>query len=90
MLQLPIYDTQCGAKLIHADVVSTLFKDSFLSKWLFDVELLFRLKKNYKDFEKRIIEVPLNKWEDVAGSKIKFSYFLKAPLDLLRIYLKYR
>jgi len=90
MLQLPIYDTQCGAKLIHKDAVLTLFKEPFSSKWLFDVELLFRLKKSYADFEGRIVEVPLKKWEDVAGSKIGLLDFLKAPLDLLRIYFHYR
>ena len=90
MLQLPIYDTQCGAKLLKREVVPMLFDQPFISKWLFDVELLFRLKKKYQDFEGRIVEVPLKKWEDVAGSKIGLSYFLKAPFDLLKIYLKYR
>lgn len=90
MLKLPIYDTQCGAKLIQKETVSILFREPFSTKWLFDVELLFRLKKNYQDFESRIVEVPLKKWEDVAGSKIGFSYFLKAPFDLIKIYFKYK
>lgn len=90
MLKLPIYDTQCGAKLIRKDIALEIFKDKFISKWLFDVELLFRLKRKYKNLEDRIIEVPLKKWEDVAGSKIGFSYFLKAPIDLLRIYFHYK
>lgn len=90
MLRLPIYDTQCGAKLVHSKVVSTLFKEKFSSKWMFDVELLFRLKNNYTDFECRIIEIPLKKWNDIAGTKIPFSYFLQAPLDLLKIYFKYK
>lgn len=90
MLSLPIYDTQCGAKLLRKEVVPVLFDQPFLSKWLFDVELLFRLKKHFNDSASRIIEVPLKKWEDVAGSKISFTYFLKAPLDLLRIYMRYK
>lgn len=90
MLKLPVYDTQCGAKLIQKEVAFELFQNPFISKWLFDVELLFRLKKRHSDFETRIVEVPLKKWEDVAGSKISASYFLKAPLDLLRIYFNYR
>lgn len=90
MLSLPIYDTQCGAKLLRKEVVPMLFDQPFLSKWLFDVELLFRLKKHFNDSASRIIEVPLKKWEDVAGSKISFTYFLKAPLDLLRIYMRYK
>ena len=90
ILRLPIYDTQCGAKLIHSKVVPILFNEKFSSKWMFDVELLFRLKNNYTDFECRIIEVPLKKWDDIAGSKIQFSYFLRAPFDLLKIYFKYK
>lgn len=89
MLDLAIYDTQCGAKLISSKVAKNLFNDPFISKWLFDVELLFRYKKICPDYSNRIIEVPLEKWEDVAGSKIKLSYFLKAPFDLLKIYFKY-
>lgn len=90
MLSLPIYDTQCGAKLIKREEVFELFDTKFLSKWLFDVELLFRLINIRKDASTRIVEVPLKKWEDVAGSKIAFSYFLKAPIDLIRIYLRYK
>ncbi|MEQ8624989.1 MAG: glycosyltransferase family 2 protein [Vicingaceae bacterium] len=89
MLNLPVYDTQCGAKVIKSDIVESLFEKPFLSKWLFDVELLFRLKQNYPDFENRIVEVPLKKWEDKDGSKIGLTYFLRAPFDLLKIYFKY-
>jgi len=89
MLKLPIYDTQCGAKLIRNDVAQTIFEKSFISKWLFDVELLFRIKNNYKDFENKIVEVPLKQWEDKSGSKIKLSYYFQAPIDLLRIYFRY-
>lgn len=89
MLKLSIYDTQCGAKLIRKDICGELFKKPFISKWLFDVELFFRLKKIREDYKLRIIEMPLLKWEDKAGSKISFTYYLQAPFDLLRIYLKY-
>lgn len=89
MLKLPIYDTQCGAKLIRFDVAQLIFKEKFLSKWLFDVELLFRIKKHYSKFKGKIIEVPLKKWEDKNGSKINFSYYFQAPLDLLRIFFFY-
>jgi len=89
MLKLPVYDTQCGAKLIQSEIVEYLFEKPFMSKWLFDVELLFRLKQKFLDFNNRIVEVPLKKWEDKDGSKIGFGYFLKAPFDLLKIYFKY-
>ncbi|MCQ2285489.1 MAG: glycosyltransferase [Bacteroidales bacterium] len=46
-LQLPVYDTQCRAKLYKTSVVPTLFKESFITRWLFDVELLARYKKAF-------------------------------------------
>jgi len=90
ILQLPIYDTQCGAKIIQAQIAKEVFRDAFISKWLFDVELIFRIKKLKSDYRSRIVEVPLRKWEDKAGSKIAFTYFFQAPFDLIRIFLRYR
>ena len=89
LLGLAVYDTQCGAKLIRQDLTQELFKERFISKWLFDVEMIFRLKKLKSDYDQRIMEVPLKKWEDKSGSKIKFTYYFQAPIDLLRIYFKY-
>lgn len=40
ILQLPVHDSQCGAKVFRAQVVELLFADPFTSPWLFDVELL--------------------------------------------------
>ena len=37
------YDSQCGAKVFRAEVADILFGAPFLSRWLFDVELLLRL-----------------------------------------------
>jgi hypothetical protein len=32
-------DTQCGAKIMHKEIVEKRFR-KFLTKWLFDVEIL--------------------------------------------------
>jgi len=89
LLGLAVYDTQCGAKLIRSDLLEDLFKKPFISKWLFDVEIIFRLKQLKVDNEKAIVEVPLKEWEHKSGSKIKLGYYFQAPFDLLRIYFKY-
>jgi len=91
MLKIPVYDTQCGAKMIKSSVVKELFAAPFISSWLFDVEILFRLKKlpDYRINKTPIIELPLSKWEEKGESKIPFTYLFKIPIELISIYLKY-
>jgi len=91
-LRLPVYDTQCGAKLYKAAVVSELFADTFITRWLFDVELLARFKKIH-GIEKAVTEIyeyPLIEWKDVTGSQIKMRDFFKGPYELLKIINHYR
>ena len=92
MLHLPVYDTQCGAKLFRADVVPQLFNEAFITRWLFDVELLARYKKAFgtERATQRIYEFPLFQWEDVDGSQLKSRDFFKAPVELLKIHRKYK
>lgn len=91
MLGLPVYDTQCGAKLYSKDVVPALFGERFITRWLFDVEILARYIVTYgrNAATNNIYEHPVFAWEDVAGSRLKFHDFFKAPMEMLKIKRKY-
>tara|TARA_R110001592_G_scaffold307299_2_gene580955 strand:+ start:501464 stop:502198 length:735 start_codon:yes stop_codon:yes gene_type:complete len=84
-LKLPIYDTQCGAKVFRKNVLTkNLFKKPFISRWLFDVEIFGRIKQQC-DFYKEVKEEPLTEWIEKGGSKITFGDTLKIPLELIKI-----
>ena len=89
-LDLPAYDTQCGAKLIRATVARELFAEPFVTRWLFDLELLARLRQNRPHLQQGLaVEVPVEEWRDVRGSKLRLAEMLKSPIDLLRIQRRY-
>ncbi|MFH1292102.1 MAG: glycosyltransferase [bacterium] len=92
LLKLPTYDSQCGAKLIRAEYARGLFKEAFISKWLFDIELFFRFKRMNRGLNNnyKTIEVPLNTWDEKGGSKITMRDLTKMPLDLIKIYFYYK
>ena len=84
ILNLPVYDTQCGAKIFSRKICDKIFYEQFISPWLFDVELFARLLNVY-GMERTIqmsYEHPVSKWVDIDGSKVKPIYFLKAPFEL--------
>jgi len=93
VLRLPVYDTQCGAKLFSAGCMAELVREPFISCWIFDVELLARYLRGHRsrlDYHGRIIEVPLLHWRDVGGSKLSARAFLIAAIDLYRIWRSLR
>ena len=92
ILNLPVYDTQCGAKIFSRKICDDIFYEQFISPWLFDVELFARLLNVY-GMERTIqmsYEHPVSKWVDIDGSKVKPIYFLKAPFELLKIVRHYK
>ena len=66
-LQIEAYDTQCGAKLLRPEIALIVFKEPFISPWIFDVEILLRLQQS------EVVEYPLGVWRDVAGSKLNIT-----------------
>lgn len=91
-LDLKVYDTQCGCKVFTRELASKVFDRPFISKWLFDVEIIFRLYEVYgkKESIQHMQEVPLARWVDRGDSKVKFSYVFKLFFDLNKIRKQYR
>jgi dolichyl-phosphate beta-glucosyltransferase len=94
-LGLPVYDTQCGAKLFRAtDNLRTALARPFTSRWVFDVELLARYSVlqdgGRAAMVSKVYEIPLTKWTDVDGSKVRFHDFFWSGLELARIWYRYR
>ncbi|MFT5012263.1 MAG: dolichyl-phosphate beta-glucosyltransferase, partial [Dinoroseobacter sp.] len=84
VLNLKVYDTQCGAKLFRVgEALRVAMEQDFVSSWAFDVELIGRLRQQLP--ESAFLEVPLNRWIDVEGSKIGLMDMLQATLSLISI-----
>ncbi len=90
-LRLPVYDSQCGAKLFRRDAAVIAFTEHFESQWLFDVEILARLRNHFGADRvlQSILEVPLQAWTHRDGSKLRARHYILAPLDLWRIARRY-
>lgn len=90
-LSLPVYDTQCGAKVFRAsNTLRTVLDRAFVSRWIFDVEMIARLlalPASVAGVEpgRGIYELPVRRWVDVSGSKVRPRDFARAIVDLARI-----
>jgi glycosyltransferase involved in cell wall biosynthesis len=96
VLGLPVYDTQCGAKLFRVTTAThEVFSRPFHSRWIFDVEILARMVAESEDAggvsaRKVIYEYPLERWRDVRGSRLRPVDFVVAAVDLAAIFWRYR
>jgi glycosyltransferase involved in cell wall biosynthesis len=91
-LGLAVYDTQCGSKLFRtSDMLRKMYARPFLSRWIFDVEIIARMIAEIgRDAAAHAIyELPLMQWHDVKGSKIKSRDYLRGLADLWKIHRAY-
>jgi len=91
LLDLRVYDTQCGAKaFLVTPLLRAVLEEPFHARWAFDVELIGRLLAGAPGIaglsEHAFVEMPLRVWTDVAGSKLKPAHFPLLGLELLRIH----
>lgn len=78
---LDLLDTQCGFKAFRGDAARSLFAQSQVDGFAFDVEILMLARESGM----RIVEVPV-RWTEVRGSKVRFAVDpLKMLCDLIRI-----
>jgi glycosyltransferase involved in cell wall biosynthesis len=92
-LGLAVYDTQCGAKVFRVtDTLRSVFANPFLSRWIFDVEIIARYVERLgrNATAAAMYELPVQRWHDVTGSKVKSHDFLRALHDLWKIRREYK
>ncbi|WP_437194021.1 glycosyltransferase [Planctomicrobium sp. SH527] len=93
---VPVYDASCGAKLFrNNEYLAPVFQEKFSSRWIFDVEILSRLKRYLRRVENRdvndaLYELPVDQWSEVPGSKIRSGTFVRAFFELLNVAVKHR
>jgi glycosyltransferase involved in cell wall biosynthesis len=91
ILRVPVYDTQCGAKIFkNSDNLKKVFRNSFHVSWIFDVEIFARFliieRQRYRDRAGAgWVEYPLERWRDIKGSKIGWRSFFISGIDLLKL-----
>ena len=90
-LDIPVYDTQCGAKVFRAtDDLARVFAVGFRSAWVFDVEVLARFLDLPEDGgpprAQRIYELAVPAWHDIPGSKVHASDFVRSVFELMAIW----
>lgn len=83
-LGVPVYDTQCGAKVFRVGTpLQFALADPFHDPWSFDVELLARILADPNQSADPVLEVPLREWTDVSGSSVGAAAGARAALALV-------
>ena len=94
ILGIPVYDTQCGAKLFRVTPkFQKIVSEKFLTRWLFDVEIIARLLKHAEKGispNNFIHEEPLLKWQHVENSKIGVDNLPQILAETYKLWTHYK
>jgi dolichyl-phosphate beta-glucosyltransferase len=87
ILDMPFYDTQCGAKYFRdTPALRAALAAPFHSRWAFDIELLGRIHIGAPGVpgvpEAQFREVPLERWVAVEDSKLSVSEMTRTLFEL--------
>ena len=65
------------AKFFEAQTAEKIFDQAFISKWLFDVEIFFRMIRLFgrSEIQNHLREIPLRAWVDTPDSRVSPLYF---------------
>ncbi|MDH3381479.1 MAG: response regulator [Flavobacteriaceae bacterium] len=92
ILRMDFKDTQCGAKIFSKEVINIAFKEKFVTKWIFDVEIFIRMRKYFglNNAKAMLCEKPLKRWIHADGSKLSMKDSVKIIFQLAQIAWVYR
>lgn len=91
VLDLPVTDTQCGAKIFRVTPeFSRAIALPFRANWLFDVELFARLKTEFGQKNPGLYEMPLSEWSEIAGSNVSSLEMIGAGFTMLKLIAEMR
>ena len=84
-----VYDSQCGAKIMTAAVAGAITDKPFITRWLFDLEMLIRLQRvrQQDSLGSIVYEYPLAEWHETGHSKVRVCSVL---IDLFRFFFYYK
>lgn len=91
ILKIPVYDTQCGAKIFDSKLAFSIFREKFVSRWFFDMEIYCRIINSFgrEAALKIIYELPLKTWCHVGNSKVTLKELVSVPFEMVKIHSKY-
>lgn len=84
----PVYDTQCGSKILcNTDILEKFLAKPLVTRWAFDVEHMARIcaTSQASSSSRLVTEVPVSAWRDVAAFEVAVAASAISLVDLLNI-----